>query len=88
MPKQESYLFTKAIYGNKKIAFILCFDKKEKFIAGMPILIPDQNAATQQTSGIDRKFSIFKTVQRKNSDSSVSEGKEVFVLNSERMKSS
>ena len=83
MAKEESYLFAKVIYGNKNIAFLLCFDKKQNFIAGMPLLIPDQNNATQQISGLDKKFSIFKTVQRKNSDSSVSEGKEVFILNSE-----
>ena len=83
MPEQESYLFAKAISGSKRIAFLVCFDKKEQFIAGMPVLSPDQNAATQQISGIDRRFSIFKTVQRKNSDSSVSEGKEVYILNNE-----
>ena len=83
VPKEESYLFTKAILGSRKIAFLLCFDKKENFIAGMPILIPDQNNATQQISGLDKKLSVFKTVQRKNPDSSVNEGKEVFILNSE-----
>ena len=80
---EESYLFAKAIYGSKKIAFLICFDKKEKFITGMPMLIPDQNAATQQISGIDKKLSIYKTVQRKNADSSVNEGKEVYILNTE-----
>jgi hypothetical protein len=83
VPKEENYLFVKTIYGSKKIAFLLSFDKKQKFVAGMPILIPDQNPETTQISGIDRKFSIFKTVQRKNSDSSVNEGKEVFILNKE-----
>lgn len=83
VPNQEAYLFAKAISGNKKIVYLVCFDKKENYVAGMPILIPDQNNSTQQISGIDRRLSIFKTVQRKNADSSVSEGKEVYILNNE-----
>jgi hypothetical protein len=83
VPKQESYLFVKAVSGEKSYALLVCFDKKNKYLAGMPVLVPDQNPATQQISGIDRKFSIFKIIQRKNADGTLSEGKEVFVLNSE-----
>ena len=80
IPKQEIYLFAKAISGEKKIALLVCFNRKLQFLAGMPILQPDQNAATQQISGIDKKLSIFKTVQRKNADGTISEGKEVYIL--------
>ena len=83
VPKQETYLFAKAVSADKKIVFIAGFDKKQQFLAGMPVLQPDQSASTQQISGIDRKLSIFKTVQRKNADGSVSEGKEVYILNNE-----
>ena len=81
--KEEIYLFAKAVNADKKIAFIISFDKKQRFIAAMPVLYPDQNALTQQVSGIDRKFSIFKITQRKNKDGTVSEGKEVYILNSD-----
>lgn len=81
--RQETYLFAKAVRGDKRIAFIAGFNKKQQFIAGMPVLQPDQLASTQQISGIDKKLSVFKTVLRKNADGSVSEGKEVYILNSE-----
>jgi hypothetical protein len=79
-PKKEYYLFVKMISDEKKAVFVLCFDNKEKYLAGMPVLLPDKYANTTQVAGIDRRFSIFKTVQRKNADGSVSEGKDVYIF--------
>ncbi|HYM93437.1 MAG TPA: hypothetical protein VET23_04810, partial [Chitinophagaceae bacterium] len=83
VPKEETYLFVKAVSNDHRIALLVCFDKKQKFIAAMPLLKPDDLASTHQFSGLDRKFSIFKTVQRKNTDGTVSEGKDVYILNKE-----
>lgn len=83
IPKQEIYLFEKGVSGDRKIALIACFDKKQQFIAVMPLLQPDESASTHQASGIDKRLSIFKTVQRKNADGTISEGKDVYILNSE-----
>jgi hypothetical protein len=60
----------------------LCFDKKNEFIAAMSLLSLDQSAATQQTGALDSRYTITKTLFRKNKDGSISEGKEVYVLNS------
>lgn len=79
-PKKESYLFVKTVVGQKRAAFLICFDKNENFIAGMPVLRPDQSSLTLQTAGLDKKFSISKTIQRKNADGSVNEGKDVYIL--------
>jgi hypothetical protein len=77
----ETYLFAKAVTADKKVGFIMAFDKNNAFIAAMPLLRVDQSASTQQTASLDAKRSIYKNVFRKNTDGSVSEGKEVFVLN-------
>jgi hypothetical protein len=82
-PKQEIYLFAKGVSGDKKIALIACFDKKQQFIAVMPLLHPDESASTKQISGMDKTLSIFKTVQRKNADGTISEGKDVYILDKE-----
>lgn len=79
--KKETYLLAKAVQGSKKIAYLICFDKENKFIAAMPLLIPDQNTSTQQTGTIDKNLTITKTVQRKNADGSISEGRDAYVLN-------
>lgn len=79
----ETYLFVKTITADKKAVFILSFDKQQQFIAAMPVLRPDQSTATTQSVQLDRKYTITKTVSRKNADGSLSEGKDVFVLNAD-----
>lgn len=77
------YLFTKAVAGESRAAFVLGFDKKDKFVAGMPMLQVDHLPATQQSGIIDRSFALTKTIVRKNADGTVSEGKDMFELNGE-----
>ena len=81
--RAETYLFTKIIAGDKKGIFVFCFDEKQKFITGMPVLIPDQLSSTWQTVIIDKKLTISKTVQQKNKDGTFNEGKDVYVLNAD-----
>ena len=77
------YLFVKTASGEKKTAFVLCFDNKRKFIAGMPVMRIDKDVLTMQSAGLDKSFSIIKTMQRKNKDGTVNEGKDVYVLSEE-----
>lgn len=81
--KAERYLFIKTVTAEKKAVFVLAFDKKNKFITGMPVLRPDNLSTTSQSVSLDRRFSLTKTMQRKNADGSLSEGKDVYVLNAD-----
>src|SRR5258705_6657988 len=81
IPDAETYLLVKLVSANKRAAFIISFDKKQQYITGMPVLKTDQYASTMQSIAIDRKYTITKTVLRKNVDGSTSEGKDVYVLN-------
>jgi hypothetical protein len=83
VPGAETYLFAKAISGDKKAILVLSFDKKQQFIAGMPLLRPAMSSSTTQSVVIDKKFTITKTVLRKNADGTLSEGKDVYILNAE-----
>jgi hypothetical protein len=78
----ETYLFAKALSAEKRTALLLAFDKKDQFIAAMPLLSLDQSAATRQSGVLDSKYTISKSTFRKNADGSISEGKDVYVLNS------
>jgi len=80
-PDQETYLFIKALTTEEKAVLVLCFDKKNNFVAGMPVLIPDANPATEQTFIVDKHYTISKNITRKNADGSISEGKNAYVLN-------
>src|SRR6185436_18558110 len=72
-----------AVNSDKKAVLILAFDKKKQLIAWMTALRPDAYAATQQSVVMDRRYTITKTILRKNANGSMSEGKDVYVLNAE-----
>jgi len=80
-PEDGTYLILKSLSTTRKAITLLCFDKKNKFIAGMPVLIPDANPATQQFLSIDKKYTISKNISRRNADGTIKEGKDVYVLN-------
>ena len=79
--KDQNYLLAKSVAGNKSAAYVLCFDNKDHFIAGMPVLVPDASAATTQYFTIDPRMTMTKLISRKNANGTISEGKDVFVLN-------
>ena len=79
----ETYLFSKIIAGNKKAVIVLCFDKKDKFKAWLPLLVQDANPATTQVSGLDRKLSFYRNVSLRRPEDVAAEGREVFIYNDE-----
>ena len=79
----EQYLFIKTVTTEKRAYFLLAFDGKENYIAGMPFLRPDQQSSTTQSATLDKRYTITQTVSRRNADGTVSDGKEVFVLNND-----
>lgn len=82
VPGAETYLFAKTVSGEKKAVYILSFDKTDQFITGMPTLRPGV-LAFMQTVVMDRRYTLTRSVLRKNTDGSISEGKDVYVLNAD-----
>ena len=80
---EETYLFAKAVLGEKKIGYLLGFDKSKQFAGFMELLRLDNNPSTQQVSGLDRKLSVYKIVYYKRPDGATDEGKEVYVFNAD-----
>lgn len=78
-----TYLFVKTIGGARKAAFVIGFDKKNNFIAGMPVLVTEAKAKGDQSIVFDKKYTLTRNLSRKNADGSVSDGKDVYVLNKE-----
>lgn len=77
---KKTYLFAKATAGDKRVAFVLGFDKDDEFVAALPLLRVDASPATQQTAGIDSRFALTRNTTRKNADGSISEGRDVYDL--------
>jgi hypothetical protein len=80
-PDHGTYLFVKALSGDRKAVLVTSFNKKNDFVAAMPVLQPDANPATEQSFVIDKRYTLSKTISRKNPDGSVGEGRDVYVLN-------
>lgn len=83
VPKAETYLFVRTESGDKKVIWALAFDRKDQFLTALLGLRPDNNRATTQLFGMDRKYTLTKTVQQKNADGSISEGRDVYALNAD-----
>ncbi len=78
-----NYLFLKTVAGDKRSILLAAFNKNDQFITGMAALKQDDNNNTFQSVLIDKRESITKIITQKNQDGSISEGKDVFVLNVE-----
>ena len=81
VPDAETYLLVKATAHSKSALLLLAFNKKNNFIAWMPALKTSIKAGVSSSITIDRKFVITRSTYRKNPDASLSEGKEVYILN-------
>jgi hypothetical protein len=77
---KKTYLFAKTVAGNKRAVYVLGFNKSDDFESALPLLQVDANPATQQTGSIDKGYALTRTITRKNSNGSTSEGREVFYL--------
>ncbi len=78
----ETYLFAKTVAGNKYALFVLAYDRKREFITGISFDKP-AGSSLSQTISMDRKFTLTRAIIRRNSNGSLSEGKDVYVLNAD-----
>jgi len=79
----ETYLFVKAVTPAKKVGYILAFDKDNKYIGAMPLVVDDKDPATSQTAVLDKKYSLNLIVRRRNSEGIFEETRKVYVLNAD-----
>ena len=78
--ENETYLFTRTSASGKTALLVTAFDKNEQFTGAVYFVRPVAASLTQGIS-MDRKHTLTRTITRKNSDGTLSEGKDVFVLN-------
>ena len=65
VPRQETYLFVKGTSKDRRILYILCFDKKNHFSAARPILYSDNEPGVSGMAGMDSKYTLTVSHQRK-----------------------
>jgi hypothetical protein len=77
--KNETYFFVKALAPAKKLLYVLVLDKDNKFKTGMPLIIYEGNPRISWLAGMDAKYTISVTRQRKNADGQVFYKRDAYV---------
>jgi hypothetical protein len=81
----ETYLFVKAVNSDRQMAYILAFDPKNKFQAGMPVLQALEGNPTHTTVTMDSRYTLTTFTQHKKPDGSPYYRKEAYVFNNAGM---
>jgi hypothetical protein len=79
--KNETYLFVKAISPVKKIIYLLCFDKTDKFVASLPLIVSEGEPSVNWLAGMDNKYTISTTRQHKSANGQIFYRRWVYVYN-------
>ncbi|HEY4149789.1 MAG TPA: hypothetical protein VGM41_12710 [Chitinophagaceae bacterium] len=78
----ETYLFARVETPYRKAAYIIVFDKDNKFVVGMPLLVIDKNSSSIQTAVLDNKYTITLLHRRKGAGGEPLYRKNAYVFNS------
>lgn len=76
-PGKTNYYIVKAIEGNKRVVLLLPFTN-DQFDVAFPLLVPDNDGTTTQTSTIDKSNAIIKSISQKKPGGETSEGRDVY----------
>jgi hypothetical protein len=79
----ETYLFIKALTPAKKVLFLVCLDKDEKFRTGMPIIIREEDSDIRYAASLDNKYAISVSRIHKDADGKAIFTRTVWVYNAE-----
>ncbi len=81
--KGETYLFVKALASSKRVLYALGFDNSDRFKAGLPLLIKDEDPDIRYASSMDSKYTITVSRLHRNPDGRNFFKKSVYVFNEE-----
>ena len=83
VPDAESYLFVKGATKDRRVLYILCFDKKDHFAAARPVLYSDNETGVTARASMDTKYTLTLLHQRKGSEGQILYHKDAYVFNEE-----
>lgn len=83
VPKQETYLFVKGITNNRRVLYVLCFDKKNRFSTGRPILYSDNEPGVTGQASMDGKYTLTVAHQRKTGDGQLLYKRDAYIFSEE-----
>jgi hypothetical protein len=78
--KTETYIFIKALGTTKRVLYVLCFDKEDKFAAGKALITVDGDTKSNELFTMDSKYTMTLLRQRR-SEGQILYRKEAYVFN-------
>jgi hypothetical protein len=78
---RETYLFAKAILGNKRVGYLACFNKDDEFLNAMSLVKTGVGNYSSAYGLLDNKFQITTYREKKNRGSDVTYKKNVYFYN-------
>ena len=79
--KGETYLFLESITPARRSAYIMAFDKDEKYKAILPLIINDGDPKTYQNAAMDARYTISVNKQRKKPNGEMGYKRDAYVYN-------
>jgi hypothetical protein len=58
VPKAETYVFIKGTLKDRRVLYVICFDKKDRFAAARPVLYSDNEPGVTSRMDMDGKYTI------------------------------
>ena len=81
VPKAETYLYVKCVSGGRKLLYVLCFDRKDRYVAARPVLYSDNTSGVWGATGMDGKNTLSVTHFHKGADGEVYHTTDDYVYN-------
>jgi len=79
---KETYLFVKVVQGQKRVAYVICFDKKNKYLTALPLIkSSSDNNYTSAYGSLDKKFQIITYRERKNKSGAIDFKRNIYIYN-------
>lgn len=79
---RETYLFLKAVQAKKRVAYLVCFDKKNNYLNSFPLVKSGIGSFSSAYGLLDKKFQITNYQETKNATGETWYKRNVYVYNS------
>ena len=80
-PKAETYLFVKCVSTGRRMLYLICFDRKDKYSASRPLLYADNSPGGWASAAMDGKYTLSLTHYRKGADGEIYHTTDDYVYN-------
>lgn len=83
VPKQETYLFLRGTTNNRRILYVLVFDKKNHFSTGRPVLYSDNEPGVSGQASMDNKYTLTIIHNRKSGSGQIIFKRDAYIYSEE-----